>query len=229
MGNSSGVCSTEPREAPAAAQPTLHRPQGQSAAEPSGSTAEYALNFSRENETNSIERREWAGRHSVESVDSTHEGEAISMSGVSLQLLRLLRARAEELRSSGGPPRAHRTWENPPSRRMAGEALTTEDVSLEIIKPATAPMGCSYAHLLAGAHAHLAPMGDRRDVGRANVFVSHAWAYKFADLVGAIESAAAELIAAGRPGGKEGGRKARRASGSGRPALNNESEIFWYL
>ena len=144
--------------------------------------------------------------------DSVHAQDGFSSQGVSLRLLRLLRGRAHELQAHEGPPRVHRSWEQPPSRRKRREPLTTEDVSLEIVMPATARMGCSYAHLLSGAHADLAPHGGREDVGKANVFVSHAWSYEFADLVNALEAAAADL-AVQQVGGK---------------ALSEE-RIFWWV
>lgn len=144
---------------------------------------------------------------SADGAQSESHADGMSSRGVSLRLLQLLRDRAEELRMTEGPERTHRTLERPPSRRKPGTPLTTEDVSFEIVGPATRSLGCSYAHLLSGAHAHLAPLGSREDVGRANAFVSHAWSYNFADLVGALESAAVEL-AFEAEGGKGDGRPA---------------------
>lgn len=129
------------------------------------------------------------------SSDSSIDEEGMSTLGVSLQLLRELRTRADELQPTVGPPRSHRKWEHPPSHRAAGEPLTTEDVSLEIVMPATARMGCSFARLLASSHSDLAPFGSPADVGLASVFVSHAWSFLFSDLVGALESASDELVA----------------------------------
>ena len=72
---------------------------------------------------------------------------------------------------------------------------TTEHVSNCLIKPATRATGGSYAATV------LAGQCDPRDgttplVGVPTDFVSHAWRYKFADLVDALEAEAAEAEAA---------------------------------
>jgi len=51
-----------------------------------------------------------------------------------------------------------------------------ESVVQSIVIPATKNRKCSYAEML------------RKDVGEVNVFISHAWKYKFEDLVNAIEN-----------------------------------------
>lgn len=60
--------------------------------------------------------------------------------------------------------------------------MSTEDVCNAIIKPATLDGRCSYAELLQQD-------GDsaQRYLGQATVFVSHAWKYKFLDLVDTVE------------------------------------------
>jgi hypothetical protein len=59
--------------------------------------------------------------------------------------------------------------------------MTTEDMCKTLIKPATAEKQCSYAELLMSD-----PEAARRYVGKATVFVSHAWRYKFVDLVNTV-------------------------------------------
>jgi hypothetical protein len=60
------------------------------------------------------------------STDGTRE-RALAL-GVSLGVLQRLRALATEHSSEEGPPRTWRPWEEVPSRRPAGTALSTEDV-----------------------------------------------------------------------------------------------------
>ena len=115
--------------------------------------------------------------------------------GIGLPLLRLLLAEAERLRQKEGPLRTDRSWEAPNfSRRKKGEPLTTDDFAREFVKLRTKKARRSYAELLrrpeAAAAARL--LGSASDVGPADVFVSHAWKYLFADLVAAIEAFAAE-------------------------------------
>eukprot|EP01031_Cornospumella_fuschlensis_P031768 gene31768-38398_t len=61
----------------------------------------------------------------------------------------------------------------------AFEGLTTTDVCETILKPITAPNNCSYCDILMAAQ-HLG-------VGVANVFISHAWKYKFLDVLEALK------------------------------------------
>lgn len=102
--------------------------------------------------------------------------------GVTLGVLRQLRDLAAERRASEGPPRSWRAaWESPPySRRAAGEALSTEDVCFEIVRPYSAET----------AHRRYLDVVPASEVGPATVFVSHGWATMFADTVEAIDAAA---------------------------------------
>ncbi len=66
--------------------------------------------------------------------------------------------------------------------RSAFEGLTTSDVCDNVIKPATGHVQVSYCEML---------MDQQEDeewltVGPAQVFISHAWAYKFLDVVDAL-------------------------------------------
>jgi tetratricopeptide (TPR) repeat protein len=99
--------------------------------------------------------------------------------GVRLSVLQTLRDDANELSLSQGPIRTWRPWENPPSRRPPGTALTTEDVCHEIVIPRTASLQCSFYDLLEPAQR-----------GQAVHFVSHAWQVPFPELVDALSSAA---------------------------------------
>lgn len=92
--------------------------------------------------------------------------------GVTLEVLTELRAQAENLEKHHGPRRRDGT------RREEGHPLTTADVILEIILPATQDTQSSYAALL-----------PPKQTGRASAFVSHAWSYHFVDLVDAIAAA----------------------------------------
>ena len=65
--------------------------------------------------------------------------------------------------------------------------MTTTDACFEIFRPLTSLGRTSFAKLL-----QLGPLegvGTAADVGEANRFVSHAWRYRFVDLVGALEDA----------------------------------------
>lgn len=65
--------------------------------------------------------------------------------------------------------------------------MTTTDACFEIFRPLTSRGRTSFAELL-----QLGPLdgvGSADDVGEANRFVSHAWRYRFVDLVGAMEDA----------------------------------------
>ena len=65
--------------------------------------------------------------------------------------------------------------------------MTTTDACFEVIRPLTSRGRTSFAELL-----QLGPLdgvGSADDVGEANRFVSHAWRYRFVDLVGALEDA----------------------------------------
>jgi hypothetical protein len=71
------------------------------------------------------------------------------------------------------------------------EQLTTAQVVELVIKPDTlAAGGCTYAELLRARHAAAAePLPScetQPPVGRATVFVSHAWSYRFVDLADAL-------------------------------------------
>lgn len=57
--------------------------------------------------------------------------------GVKLVVLAELRDEAAERAKRPGPPRDWRAGEDPPSRRGAGEPLTTEDVCFEIVRERT--------------------------------------------------------------------------------------------
>jgi tetratricopeptide (TPR) repeat protein len=61
--------------------------------------------------------------------------------------------------------------------REAFSGLTTGDVSERFVKPMTASGGVSYCDLL---------RAQGRDVAAAQVFISHAWGYKFLDVVDAL-------------------------------------------
>jgi hypothetical protein len=64
----------------------------------------------------------------------------------------------------------------------SAHSMTTEDVCNTLIKPATLDRRCSYAELLLRDEAN-----PQRYLGPATVFVSHAWKYKFLDLVATME------------------------------------------
>ena len=66
------------------------------------------------------------------------------------------------------------------------EALTTAQVVQRVIKPVTVHTGGSYAELL------LQKSADSNLVAPANVFISHAWQYPFADLIAVVLSHLAE-------------------------------------
>jgi hypothetical protein len=72
------------------------------------------------------------------------------------------------------------------ARALPFEELSTAQVVLRVVKPATADARCSYAELLLTQGARDA--AGLPHVGAATVFVSHAWAYSFADLLAALES-----------------------------------------
>jgi hypothetical protein len=64
------------------------------------------------------------------------------------------------------------------------DELTTGQVMYRLVKPVTASAACSYNEMLALGGA-LGPDGAPR-VGRATLFVSHAWSGRFADLIDAV-------------------------------------------
>eukprot|EP00959_Pyramimonas_sp_CCMP1952_P127187 2660599-Pyramimonas_sp.AAC.1 len=72
------------------------------------------------------------------------------------------------------------------------EGLTTEQVCRTIVEPETKALECTYTTLLLnkGKHEH---------VGRATVFVSHAWECAFAKLLEVLLQLQAEHEAAGEP------------------------------
>jgi hypothetical protein len=59
------------------------------------------------------------------------------------------------------------------------EGLTTADVNVKFLKTMTKASECSYCDLV----CDICP----ENVGRANVFISHAWKYKFTNLVSALD------------------------------------------
>eukprot|EP00808_Paulinella_micropora_P011515 g70249.t1 len=59
---------------------------------------------------------------------------------------------------------------------------TTDDVVRDLVKPATADQKCSYVELLARSQ----DSQDRAGVATATVFLSHAWKYRFKQVVEAI-------------------------------------------
>lgn len=95
--------------------------------------------------------------------------------GVQLSALLKLRALAEHRQQFEGPPR---DWLKSPTRRQAGERLTTDDVLHEIVLVATAERKCAYHKLL-----------PREQVGVATVYVSHARTDIFVDLVDVLACA----------------------------------------
>jgi hypothetical protein len=62
---------------------------------------------------------------------------------------------------------------------------TTENVCYDFLKPLTATGQCSYCDKLKEDRASL--------VGRANVFITHAWKYTFLDVVDVLEESIAEM------------------------------------
>ena len=69
--------------------------------------------------------------------------------------------------------------------KHGGAAYTTGEVNFKVVKPATLSRTCAYADLEL--------LGDRKRHGKpavapATVFISHAWANPFADLVDALEA-----------------------------------------
>ena len=69
---------------------------------------------------------------------------------------------------------------------------TTTQVNLCVVKPDTLVVGCSYARML------VARGEGEGAVGRPTLFLSHAWRYRFADLVDALDEHLAGLPAADR-------------------------------
>jgi len=66
---------------------------------------------------------------------------------------------------------------------IAGKAImdmTTTEVCTSFVKPATEATKCSFIELLDSEH--------HPDVGEAQIFISHAWKYKFLDVVSAMKS-----------------------------------------
>ncbi|KAG8457523.1 hypothetical protein KFE25_004159 [Diacronema lutheri] len=99
-----------------------------------------------------------------------------SVSGVRLSILVQLLDEATALSRWDGPARP---WLAPPSRRAAGQPLTTADVWLEVILPRIEHSAAPFSHLV--------PALSR---GPAQALVSHAWECPFADLVAACDAAA---------------------------------------
>lgn len=98
--------------------------------------------------------------------------------GVTLEALLELRKLAEHHSHLPGPARTWRPWD--PAPRAAGEPLTTADLCFEAVKPLTEDIQDAYIHRV-----------PKRCVRpRATVFVSHAWAGNFVDLVDTIVHAA---------------------------------------
>jgi tetratricopeptide (TPR) repeat protein len=66
-----------------------------------------------------------------------------------------------------------------PGRRPRIAHLTTDDICQTLVKPFTEPYKLSLCDLLNQAH--------HPGIGKATVFISHAWKYKFVDVVDALE------------------------------------------
>jgi len=98
--------------------------------------------------------------------------------GVSLSVLTRLAAEAKERQGKMGPIRTWRLHEQPPSRRAAGEPLTTEDVAFEIVRRVAqdAP---------SGRYVDSEAVFPKERRG-ATVHVIHAWSCDFASLVAAL-------------------------------------------
>eukprot|EP00808_Paulinella_micropora_P011923 g3054.t1 len=74
----------------------------------------------------------------------------------------------------------YQRWE---AAGLAADA-TTDDVVRDLVKPATADQKCSYVELLARSQ----DPQDRAGVATATVFLSHAWKYRFKQVMEAISA-----------------------------------------
>ena len=63
--------------------------------------------------------------------------------------------------------------------------LTTKDICEEVVKPLTKQWQCTVVDAIAKEHLQL---GKGWGIGRAGVFVSHAWKYRFEDFIGAVRA-----------------------------------------
>ena len=105
-------------------------------------------------------------------------GLAVPTDGLSLAALRAFVAE----HSAEGRTFAPAPCEAADARSLPLSELTTTQVCDRIIKPATAERRCAYSTLLAGR----SDAAGRPLVAKATVFVSHAWSYRFLDLVDTI-------------------------------------------
>ena len=71
--------------------------------------------------------------------------------------------------------------ENGGEEKLKG--MTTTDVCMDIVLPATSSGKTSYCELLLGRAS-----GGHPGVGEATVFISHAWKYEFVSVVNALRS-----------------------------------------
>jgi hypothetical protein len=113
---------------------------------------------------------------------------AVPREGVSLAALRAFCAQHAGRTfapSAGEAANAARSGDAPP-KPLPFEALTTTQVCERAIKPATAATGLSYAEQLLRAGA--TDEDGRPHVAPATCFLSHAWSYKYADLVAAVDA-----------------------------------------
>ena len=100
---------------------------------------------------------------------------AVPLDGVSLAALR---AFCDECSA--------RSFAGPAGDALRFDQLTTAQVVEQVIKRDTLERSCTYAELLLARHDASAAPASRAPVGRANAFVSHAWSYRFVELVDAL-------------------------------------------
>ncbi len=108
-----------------------------------------------------------------ESTSPTNVG-GLTTKGVSLSTLQKIRNIANELR----------------------KGMTTAEVVEDIIKPITKLFKCSFVHFLSNTNGKSPPdIGfspgrfSKSSYGPGNIYISHAWDYKFEDLVNSLEGA----------------------------------------
>ena len=78
-----------------------------------------------------------------------------------------------------------RLWLRHQRRVRLDSRLTTKDICEEVVKPLTKPWQCTIVDAIAKERLQL---GKGWGIGRAGVFASHAWKYRFEDFVGALRA-----------------------------------------
>ena len=114
---------------------------------------------------------------------------AVPTDGLSLAALRAFVAE----HSAEGRTFAPAPGEPADAQSLPLSELTTTQVCYRIIKPATAERRCAYSTLLHGR----TDAAGQAYVRTATVFVSHAWSYRFLDLVDTLTASYPEGSDAG--------------------------------